>query len=55
MWLEMSLTHFQDPTNIQLTESPYQWDKMMAYWDNRYRLYQKTPKVRPNLLEDVLI
>ncbi|KAL3789816.1 hypothetical protein ACHAW5_011239 [Stephanodiscus triporus] len=35
-WPAMSLTYFSDPTNVQLTESPYQWDAMMSEWDATY-------------------
>jgi hypothetical protein len=35
-WPAMSLTYFSDPTNVQLAESPYEWDGMMAGWDATY-------------------
>lgn len=35
-WPAMSLTYFSDPTNIQLAESPYEWDAMMSNWDAIY-------------------
>lgn len=44
-WPAMSLTYFQDPTNVQLAESPYQWDQMMAGWDEKYPWQQKLSKV----------
>lgn len=44
-WPAMSLTYFQDPTNVQLAESPYQWDEMMSGWDRRYPWSRKIPKV----------
>lgn len=43
-WPAMSLTYFQDPTNVQLTESPYEWDDMMAGWDAKYPWRTKIPK-----------
>ena len=35
-WPAMSLTYFSDSTNVQLTESPYEWDDMMSTWDATY-------------------
>lgn len=35
-WPAMSLTYFNDPTNVQLVDSPYVWDDMMTEWDGRY-------------------
>ena len=40
-WPAMSLTYFSDPTNIQLTESPYEWDAMMSKWDATYGKFDK--------------
>ena len=44
-WPAMSLTYFQDPTNVQLAESPYQWDGMMEEWDTKYPWETKIDKV----------
>jgi len=44
-WPAMSLTYFQDPTNVQLAESPYQWDDIMAGYDAAYPWERKIPKV----------
>lgn len=44
-WPAMSLTYFQDPSNVQLAESPYQWDDMMAEWDEAYPWESKIRKV----------
>lgn len=44
-WPAMSLTYFQDPTNVQLAESPYQWDEMMATYDETYPWKSKFPKL----------
>jgi len=44
-WPAMSLTYFQDPTNVQLAESPYQWDTMMEEWDKNYPWKTKISKV----------
>ncbi|KAL7555145.1 hypothetical protein ACHAWF_018749 [Thalassiosira exigua] len=43
-WPAMSLTYFSDPTNVQLAESPYEWDKHMERWDDLYPWEQKIPK-----------
>ena len=44
-WPVMSLTYFQDPTNIQLAESPYQWDTIMEGYDTQYPWERKMNKV----------
>lgn len=44
-WPAMSLTYFQDPTNVQLAESPYQWDEMMGTYDETYPWKSKFPKL----------
>ncbi|KAL9184204.1 hypothetical protein ACHAXT_002290 [Thalassiosira profunda] len=44
-WPAMSLTYFNDHTNLQLAESPYQWDDMMAEWDKTYPWKRKLDKV----------
>ena len=44
-WPVMSLTYFNDPTNVQLAESPYQWDGMMTEWDETYPWDKKIDKV----------
>ena len=42
----MSLTYFSDPANVQLAESPYEWDAMMAGWDDTYGKFDdKIPKL----------
>ena len=44
-WPVMSLTYFNDPTNFQLAESPYQWDELMTEWDESYPWEKKIDKV----------
>ena len=44
-WPVMSLTYFNDPTNFQLAESPYQWDELMTAWDESYPWEKKIDKV----------
>lgn len=44
-WPVMSLTYFNDPTNLQLAESPYQWDEIMNEWDNTFPWDKKINKV----------
>jgi len=44
-WPVMSLTYFNDPTNFQLAESPYQWDGLMTEWDETYPWEKKIDKV----------
>jgi hypothetical protein len=43
-WPVLSLTYFND-ANIQLLESPYQWDKLMTRWDEMYPWSSKLQKV----------
>jgi len=44
-WPVMSLTYFNDPTNFQLADSPYQWDDLMTEWDEKYPWENKIDKV----------
>ena len=44
-WPVMSLTYFNDPSNVQLASSPYQWDEMMTEWDEQYPWEKKIDKV----------
>jgi hypothetical protein len=44
-WPVMSLTYFNDPTNVQLADSPYHWDEMMNEWDKQYPWNTKIDKV----------
>eukprot|EP00571_Detonula_confervacea_P000522 CAMPEP_0172316804 /NCGR_PEP_ID=MMETSP1058-20130122/29559_1 /TAXON_ID=83371 /ORGANISM="Detonula confervacea, Strain CCMP 353" /LENGTH=532 /DNA_ID=CAMNT_0013031213 /DNA_START=239 /DNA_END=1834 /DNA_ORIENTATION=- len=44
-WPAMSLSYFKDKANVQLAESPYQWDEMMQEWDTTYPWVRKIPKV----------
>lgn len=44
-WPVLSLTYFNDPTNFQLADSPYQWDELMTEWDEKYPWEKKIDKV----------
>jgi hypothetical protein len=44
-WPVLSLTYFNDPTNFQLAESPYQWDELMTEWDKTYPWDKKIDKI----------
>lgn len=44
-WPVLSLTYFTDASNIQLLESPYNWDEIMTRWDQAYPWNSKIPKV----------
>eukprot|EP00956_Cyclotella_meneghiniana_P029927 scaffold74136_cov22-Cyclotella_meneghiniana.AAC.1 len=44
-WPVLSLTYFNEATNIQLLESPYGWDRLMMQWDQSYPWHSKIPKV----------
>jgi len=44
-WPALSLTYFSDPANLQLAETPYQWDKFFEEWDARYPWESKISKV----------
>jgi hypothetical protein len=44
-WPVLSLTYFNEASNIQLLESPYRWDKIMAQWDQIYPWTSKLPMV----------
>ena len=44
-WPVLSLTYFNEASNIQLLESSYQWDKLMDQWDRNYPWDSKIPKV----------
>ena len=41
----MSLTYFSDRTNVQLMESPHEWDEIMMRWDEKYPWSKKINKV----------
>ena len=44
-WPVLSLTYFNEASNIQLLDSPYQWEKLMNEWDQSYPWNSKIPKV----------
>lgn len=44
-WPVLSLTYFNEATNIQLLESPRGWDRLMTKWEQTYPWNSKIPKV----------